>query len=66
MQQVNLRKAEKDHVQDLQTAHEEYEVKLRTLTTRLERAEEKTRDLEKSSELARQRAEEVCSSFADV
>ena len=41
-----LEKSGKDHVQDLQTAHEEYSAKLSDLESRLQRAEEKARDAE--------------------
>ena len=41
-----LKKTSKDHVQDLQTAHEEYSTKLSDLVSRLERAEDKVRDVE--------------------
>ena len=41
-----LEKSSKDHVQDLQTAHEEYSTKLSDLESRLQRAEDKARDAE--------------------
>lgn len=41
-----LRKSNKDHMQDLQTAHEEYSLKLSTLESQLERAEDKANDAE--------------------
>ena len=41
-----LEKSSKDHVQDLQTAHEEYSTKLADLESRLQRAEDKARDAE--------------------
>lgn len=50
-----LEKANKDHVQDLQTANEEYSTKLLNLESRLERAEEKAADAE--MRLARIRGE---------
>jgi hypothetical protein len=52
--EFNLEKASKDHIQDLQTAHEEYQSKYSTLEERTKRAaeraeeaEEHARDLEK-------------------
>ena len=39
-----LEKSNKDHVQDLQTAHEEYSTKLSDLESRLQRAEDKAQD----------------------
>ena len=44
--ETELEKASKDHVQDLQTAHEEYSAKLSDSESRLQRAEDKTRDAE--------------------
>lgn len=41
-----LAKADKDHVQDLQTAHEEFTATKEALTTRAERAEQKVEELE--------------------
>ncbi len=41
-----LEKTTKDHVQDLQTAHEEYSTKLSDLEPRMQRAEDKARDAE--------------------
>lgn len=46
----NLDKANKDHIQDLQTAHEEYLAKCSTLEERAKRAEERA---EEAEELAR-------------
>jgi hypothetical protein len=42
----SLAKASKDHIQDLQTAHEEYSAKLEALETRVNRAEEKAEEAE--------------------
>ncbi len=44
--EIQLEKASKDHVQDLQTAHEEYVNKEGTLQARAHRAEEKVEELE--------------------
>lgn len=38
--EANVSKLSKDHIQDLQTAHEEYSTKLSTLESRIKRAEE--------------------------
>ena len=51
-----LDKANKDHMQDLQTAHEEYSTKLENLQSRLDRAEEKAAEAEARAKRA---AEEV-------
>lgn len=44
-----LAKLNKDHVQDLQTAHEDYSAKIASLESRLERAEDKATDSEARS-----------------
>jgi intracellular protein transport protein USO1 len=44
--EARLQKADKDHIQDLQTAHEEYVSKEGTLQGRMKRAEEKVEELE--------------------
>lgn len=44
-----LAKLNKDHVQDLQTAHEDYAAKIANLASRLERAEDKAADSEANS-----------------
>ena len=41
-----LEKASKEHVQDLQTAHEDYSTRTSELESRLQRAEDKTKDAE--------------------
>jgi len=41
-----LEKTSKEHVQDLQTAHEDYSTKTASLESRLERAEDKAKDAE--------------------
>ena len=43
---TELEKASKEHVQDLQTAHEDYTTKISALEARLQRAEEKAGDTE--------------------
>ena len=45
-----LSKAGKDHVQDLQIAHEEYSTKTQALEARLSRAEEKAKEAEQRLE----------------
>jgi hypothetical protein len=42
----DLEKASKEHVQDLQTAHEDYSTKTASLESRLQRAEDKAKDAE--------------------
>ena len=44
--ELSLKKAEKDHLSDLQTAHEEYSSERETLESRAQRAEEKAKDAE--------------------
>ena len=44
-----LEKSSKEHVQDLQTAHEDYSTKISTLEARLKRAEDKAADAEARS-----------------
>jgi len=44
--EIDLDKANRDHMQDLQTAHEEYSAELGTLQSRLDRAEEKAAEAE--------------------
>ena len=44
-----LEKSSKEHVQDLQTAHEDYTLKLSDLEARLKRAEDKAADAEARS-----------------
>lgn len=43
---AELEKASKEHVQDLQTAHEDYSSKISSLDARLQRAEDKAKDAE--------------------
>ncbi|KAI9746168.1 MAG: hypothetical protein M1818_000849 [Claussenomyces sp. TS43310] len=47
-----MQKANKDHMQDLKTAHNEYTLKLESQTARLSRAEDKSKELEASSKRA--------------
>ena len=44
--ETELEKNTKEHVQDLQTAHDDYSLKLTSLETRLQRAEDKATDAE--------------------
>ncbi|KAL9129324.1 MAG: hypothetical protein Q9217_002195 [Psora testacea] len=55
---TELEKASKDHVQDLQTAHEEYTSKTATLEARLQRAEDKASDAKKRAIELQKEAEE--------
>ncbi|EGD95141.1 hypothetical protein TESG_02634 [Trichophyton tonsurans CBS 112818] len=64
--EASLEKANKDHILDLQTAHEEYSTNLSNLEAKNRRAEEKARQaeehnktLEKSLREARERAEKL-------
>lgn len=52
----NMSQANKNHVQDLQTAHEEYTVNRTELAARLQRAEEKAEEAEARSQAASDRA----------
>jgi hypothetical protein len=52
---MDLEKASKDHVQDLQIAHEEYTTQLNASQSRMERAEEKAEEAEE----AKRAAEEI-------
>jgi intracellular protein transport protein USO1 len=52
-------KANKTHLQDLQTAHNEYSAELVAMKTHLERAEDKAKDVEAKSKMIHQRAEMV-------
>ncbi|KAI9876748.1 MAG: hypothetical protein M1830_005813 [Pleopsidium flavum] len=54
--EIDLEKASKDHMQDLQTAHEEYCTQLNALQSRLERAEGKA---EEADARAKRAAEEI-------
>jgi intracellular protein transport protein USO1 len=49
---ADIAKANKNHVQDLQTAHDEYTANKAEQAARLQRAEEKAKDFETRSEAA--------------
>ena len=53
-----LAKAERDHAQDLRTAHEEYEGKVTGLEARLKRADERADEAEERTQAAKQEAAE--------
>ena len=53
-----LDKLHRDHLQDLQTAHEEYTGKISTLESRVNRAEESSEEAQGQVQLARDMAEE--------
>ena len=55
---TELEKASKEHVQDLQTAHEDYTTKISTLEARLQRAEDKAGDAEQRANNFQKGAEE--------
>ena len=55
---TELEKASKEHVQDLQTAHEDYTAKISSLEARLQRAEDKAGDAEKRTSQFQKEAEE--------
>jgi hypothetical protein len=59
-------KANKNHVQDLQTAHHEYSAELSTLTARLGRAEDRAKDAETGLKAAQQKAIKVSDPFCFV
>ena len=50
--EANISKLSKDHIQDLQTAHEEYSTKLSTVEARSKRAEEKAEESEERASKA--------------
>ncbi|KAL8692134.1 MAG: hypothetical protein Q9218_002776 [Villophora microphyllina] len=52
-----LEKSSKEHVQDLQTAHEEYSTKLSSLEARLQRAEDRYADADKRASQSQKEAE---------
>lgn len=56
-------KANKNHMQDLRTAHHEYTTELNALTARLERAEDRAKDAEAGLQMARQKALKVSRLF---
>lgn len=55
----NLHKVSKDHIQDLQTAHEEYSAKYSVLEARSKRAEEKNEEIEEVFRKLEPRVEEA-------
>lgn len=57
--QARLAKTEKDHIQDLQAAHEEYTAEKKVLEGRLRRAEEKVEEAEESTATISQELAEV-------
>lgn len=57
--QNELQKSNKDHMQDLQTAHEEYSLQLSSLKSRLERAEDKANDAEARARSSEAKMEEA-------
>lgn len=59
-----LEKASKDHIQDLQTAHDEYSAKLSALESRLQRASSKADEEERRAKQHQQRADEATASKA--
>lgn len=54
---VELEKSSKEHVQDLQTAHEDYSTKLSNLESRLQRAEDRCADADARASRFQQEAE---------
>lgn len=62
---ANFSQANKDHLQDLQTANVEYESNRKEQAAYLQRAEEKARDLEARSDLATQNATKHAASLAE-
>ena len=55
---TELEKASKEHVQDLQTAHEDYTTRTSSLEARLQRAEDKAHDTEKRATRLQKEIEE--------
>ncbi len=64
--QKQISKAEKDHLQDIQTAHEEYRVKASSMEARLKRAEEQAEDANTEAKTLREKLAEEKSSKAAV
>lgn len=62
----NQIKANKNHLQDLKTAHHEYSTELSALTARLERAEDRAKDAETGLKVAQQKAIKVSDPFCSV
>ncbi|XMA16920.1 hypothetical protein WAI453_009711 [Rhynchosporium graminicola] len=63
--EADLTKANKDHIQDLQTAHLEYQSNSTEQVARLQRAEEKAKDLEARADSATESAKKVAASLAE-
>lgn len=63
---AQLSKTEKDHSQDLQTAHEEYKTSTTSLEGKLTRAEERAKDGEARSKEVSKELEELTTSKKDV
>ena len=61
---TDLFQANKNHIQDLQTAHEEYISNSKDQAARLQRAEEKVKELEARTHTASQRAFKAEASLA--
>ncbi|KAH7397743.1 p115 like vesicle tethering protein [Cadophora sp. MPI-SDFR-AT-0126] len=62
---ADLAKANKDHVQDLQTAHLEYQSNSTEQAIKLQRAEEKAKDLEARGDAATENAAKAAASLAE-
>jgi len=63
--EADLSKANKNHVQDLQTAHDEYTANKNEQAARLQRAEEKAKEFESRSEAATAKAIKAESALAE-
>jgi len=61
---IDMKQANKNHVQDLQTAHEEYTTNKKQQAARVQRAEEKAKEFEVRSDTANQRAKKAEESLA--
>ena len=61
----NVLQANKNHVQDLQTAHDEYTANLNEQAARLQRAEEKAKEAEARSEVATDKAAKAEQALAE-
>jgi intracellular protein transport protein USO1 len=59
-------KANKNHLQDLKTAHHDYSTELTALTARLQRAEDRVKDAETALKVAQQKAIKVSDSSCSV
>jgi hypothetical protein len=64
--QIALDKSNKDHAQDLRTAHEEYSSSLASLESRLKRAEERAEEAEARAQSAEEAAKEAEQGRASV